>query len=416
MSLNYQATRFQCTWPWEMLVMLCDGRIVCGCADPYAKRVLGDARTTTIEGIWNGSTITQLRRDMNAAGSTFCGDCALKRPLAVDEAPVERDLDAGRHPSRMFIECTAACNISCFEACCAPETGITRTRQAGMLDFDLFRRVIEQRPRDAAAHHQLGALLLDMDEGEEAEKELRAALAIDPNQRAATFALGNFLVRAGRKDEGKALLARFQELSARDEGMEVERNRLLVEEGAVGARLKLATEHLAAGELEKAERVAREATTVAGESAPAHAMLATVLLARGDAKGARAEAERAGALAPGEPGALKVMARVLLAEGKSAEAEATLRPLSQVGSRDPEVWLTLASAQGAQAHYEESAASCRRALEIVPRMPAALLGLGLSLEKGGQPTEARKALEELLAVDPGNAAAREALGRLSGGS
>ncbi len=25
--------------------MLCDGRMVCGCADPYGKRVLGDART-----------------------------------------------------------------------------------------------------------------------------------------------------------------------------------------------------------------------------------------------------------------------------------------------------------------------------------------------------------------------------------
>jgi hypothetical protein len=44
----------------------------------------------------------------------------------------------------MFIECTAACNISCTEACCAPETGITRTRQAGMLDFELFRRVIDE--------------------------------------------------------------------------------------------------------------------------------------------------------------------------------------------------------------------------------------------------------------------------------
>ena len=27
---------------------------------------------------------------------------------------------------------------------CAPETGITRTRQAGMLDFDLFRRVVDE--------------------------------------------------------------------------------------------------------------------------------------------------------------------------------------------------------------------------------------------------------------------------------
>ncbi len=44
----------------------------------------------------------------------------------------------------MYVECTAACNISCNQACCAPETGITRTRQAGMLDFDLFTRVIDE--------------------------------------------------------------------------------------------------------------------------------------------------------------------------------------------------------------------------------------------------------------------------------
>jgi len=124
--------------------MLCDGRIVCGCADPYAKRVLGDARTTTIEGIWNGPTISQLRQDLNAGASAFCGDCALKKPLAADETPPLRPLEAGRHPQRMFIECTAACNLSCYEACCAPETGITRTRQAGMLDFELFRKVIDE--------------------------------------------------------------------------------------------------------------------------------------------------------------------------------------------------------------------------------------------------------------------------------
>ena len=55
-----------------------------------------------------------------------------------------RPLDAGPLPARLYIECTAACNISCTEACCAPETGITRTRQAGMLDFELFRRVIDE--------------------------------------------------------------------------------------------------------------------------------------------------------------------------------------------------------------------------------------------------------------------------------
>src|SRR3954469_17096367 len=140
MSLNFLATRFTCSWPWSTMVMLCDGRLVCGCADPYAKRVLGDLKTESVSGVWTGERATTLRRDLNGGGSTFCGDCPLKLPLAGDAVPLVRDLAVAPLPSRLYIECTAACNISCAHACCAPETGITRTRTAGMLDFDLFRR------------------------------------------------------------------------------------------------------------------------------------------------------------------------------------------------------------------------------------------------------------------------------------
>jgi hypothetical protein len=144
MSLNYLASRFTCSWPWSTMVMLCDGRMVCGCADPYGKRVLGDARIATVAGIWTGETASRLRQDINGGGSKFCGDCPLKLPLKRDQAPPQRDLQVGQLPSRLYVECTAACNISCNQACCAPETGITRTRQAGMLDFDLFTRVIDE--------------------------------------------------------------------------------------------------------------------------------------------------------------------------------------------------------------------------------------------------------------------------------
>lgn len=143
MSLNYLATRFECSWPWDILVMLCDGRVVCGCADPYARRVLGDLRQTTMGEVWSGPVIARLREDLNSGGSKFCGDCPLKVPLKTSP-PKIRSLDAGPLPRRLFIECTAACNISCTDACCAPETFITRTRQAGMLDFELFRRVIDE--------------------------------------------------------------------------------------------------------------------------------------------------------------------------------------------------------------------------------------------------------------------------------
>jgi len=144
MSLNYLATRFTCSWPWSTMVMLCDGRMVCGCADPYGKRVLGDAKAEGVSAIWTGARAADLRRDLNAGGSKFCGDCPLKLPLGKEDAPPARDLNVRQLPSRLYIECTAACNISCAQACCAPETGITRTRHAGMLDFELFRRVMDE--------------------------------------------------------------------------------------------------------------------------------------------------------------------------------------------------------------------------------------------------------------------------------
>jgi hypothetical protein len=143
-SLNYLATRFTCSWPWSTMVLLCDGRLVCGCADPYGKRVLGDTRHETVSAVWTGDRAQSLRQDLNTGGSTFCGDCPLKLPLKKDDTPPQRSLDIAPLPSRLYIECTAACNISCAQACCAPETGITRTRQAGMLDFDLFRRVVDE--------------------------------------------------------------------------------------------------------------------------------------------------------------------------------------------------------------------------------------------------------------------------------
>ena len=126
------------------MVLLCDGRLVCGCADPYGRRVLGDARTTSVSAVWTGETASALRQDLNGGGSKFCGDCPLKLPLTKDQQPPQRDLTVSSLPSRLYIETTAACNISCEQACCAPETGITRTRQAGMLDFELFKRVVDE--------------------------------------------------------------------------------------------------------------------------------------------------------------------------------------------------------------------------------------------------------------------------------
>ena len=125
--------------------MLCDGRFVCGCADPYGHRVLGDARRVV-----GPRRLDRAGHHRTASGSQRRRIEVLQR-LSAEAAAQERTRrrrcgrsTPGPMPQRMFIECTAACNISCTDACCAPETGITRTRQTGMLDFDLFRRVIDE--------------------------------------------------------------------------------------------------------------------------------------------------------------------------------------------------------------------------------------------------------------------------------
>lgn len=144
MSENYLATRYTCSWPWTTGVLLSDGRLTCGCADPYAKRVLGDTRAESLAAIWHGPLVSRLRDEISAGGSAFCGDCALKLPLA-DDAPLPaRGPVTTPTPRSLYIECTAACNVSCLQAVCAPETGITRTRQAGMLDWDVFTRVVDE--------------------------------------------------------------------------------------------------------------------------------------------------------------------------------------------------------------------------------------------------------------------------------
>jgi len=51
------------------MILLADGRLSCGCSDPYAKRILGDARLSSIEGVWTGPVASSLRADLNQGGS-----------------------------------------------------------------------------------------------------------------------------------------------------------------------------------------------------------------------------------------------------------------------------------------------------------------------------------------------------------
>ena len=135
--------RFTCDWIYNILVVLCDGKVVCGCADPYGLRPLGDANRQSLQEIWNSRLARTIRADLNQGHSRFCEPCGLKCPLDPGKEPPQRP-ESIEHISRLFIEPTVLCNLDCYQSVCNKTSGIVGTREKNMMDMDLFKRLVDE--------------------------------------------------------------------------------------------------------------------------------------------------------------------------------------------------------------------------------------------------------------------------------
>jgi len=134
--------RFTCDWIFNQLVVLCDGRVVCGCADPYGERPVGDLSRQTLKEIWNSDLVRQIRRDLNEGHCCFCDECGLKQPLPPGAEPPRRPDIQERLP-RIFFEPTIQCNLSCFRAVCNRESRIIRTRRRQRFPLEEFQGMMD---------------------------------------------------------------------------------------------------------------------------------------------------------------------------------------------------------------------------------------------------------------------------------
>jgi hypothetical protein len=57
--------RFTCDWIFNILVVLCDGKVVCGCADPNGERPLGFIQDGGLQKIWKSEKVAEIRRGLN---------------------------------------------------------------------------------------------------------------------------------------------------------------------------------------------------------------------------------------------------------------------------------------------------------------------------------------------------------------
>lgn len=134
--------RFTCDWIFKILVVLCDGNVVCGCADPYGERPLGHLNKNTLSEIWKSPLVKEIRTGLNRGYAPFCLNCGLKQEVEAGRPIPQRPVDLEILP-RIFFEPTVLCNLSCFQAVCSKEAGILKTRKRMLFPFDEFKTFLE---------------------------------------------------------------------------------------------------------------------------------------------------------------------------------------------------------------------------------------------------------------------------------
>jgi hypothetical protein len=133
--------RFTCDWIFNILVVNCDGKVVCGCADPNGERPLGHLKDQSILEIWNSEKVREIRAGLNRGLAPFCLNCGLRRTLPPGEEPPQRSEKLDVLP-RIFLEPTILCNLSCHHAVCARGSGILQTRSRKFFPLDEFKELM----------------------------------------------------------------------------------------------------------------------------------------------------------------------------------------------------------------------------------------------------------------------------------
>ncbi len=238
------------------------------------------------------------------------------------------------------------------------------------------------RRAQADAHNERGIELADRGWLDEAEKEFRKAIALDPDAAHPHENLA--MVFARRKQWREALRAH---LTAVD-----------VEPDSPGARFTLAS-FLANHALEMAEAEYREAIAGDPDHADAHLELGLALADMGRVDEAMRELETAVRLAPEDPAARQELAALLMDEGDYRTAIGHLREAVRLDPDGFETHLDLGFCYAQKGFYVEAERAYERARSLRPDDVALLYDLAALHARWGKAAEALSWLGKALETD-----------------
>jgi len=247
-----------------------------------------------------------------------------------------------------------------------------------------LRRAIALAPSFAKPHEDLGLLLVQQRRTQEAETVLREAVRLDPDLEQAHFHLGRALLENGKSEEADQAFERCFALNP-------EKGRL-----AEAARLHRS------GKVEDAERLYRRVLKDNPDNVTALRLLGVIAMQSGHPENAEELLAKAVRLAPDFTGAIVDLGRLHQDQHRLAEAIECFEKAVASDPRSAHASYLLAAALAPAARTAEAAAAYRRAIELNPEHAGAWLGLGHTLKTLGRQPEAIDAYRECIRLKPAN--------------
>jgi len=124
------------------MVVLSDRTVVCGCTDPDKRRPLGNLSNQSVQEVWNGPKLTNLREAVaQGALPRFCDGCFLGiAPTQSGCRGAVTDRSAG--PQILQVEPCIRCNLRCPTAHCELNN-TAKTRDDALLSYEDFCRIFD---------------------------------------------------------------------------------------------------------------------------------------------------------------------------------------------------------------------------------------------------------------------------------
>lgn len=261
-------------------------------------------------------------------------------------------------------------------------------QKLGVIDWEAlhskFLAVVEDEPRFAEAHHNLGRIAEKRGLLEEAIEHYRQALAIKPGLAEARENLGLVLERIGDQ-----------------RGAEKEYKELLrLRPEHAGARARLASLHLESGNPQRAKELAEEALLRDPENLPALQVLIEAHLAFGEKEIAHLIALRVERLYEEGPEGPFLRGLVLESEGRWGAAIAQYRRAAERAANHLHSRARLGRLALEQRNYEEATEVFERLVELDPDSFEVWLNLGIARLGKGAIAEATEALLRAQSIRP----------------